>query len=41
MQNLTLNIQTWIDELTELAESVKMLPAVLRVLLNNAVTSEG
>jgi hypothetical protein len=41
MQNLTLSIQTWIDELTELAERVKILPTLLGVLLNNAINSEG
>jgi hypothetical protein len=31
-------MQTWIEELTE---RVKILPALLRVLLNNAINSEG
>jgi hypothetical protein len=34
MQNLTLSIQTSIDELTEHADRAKILPALLRVLLN-------
>jgi hypothetical protein len=40
MQNLTLSTQTWTDELTELEERAKILPALLRVLLNNAINSE-